>query len=180
VGKLCDRALRPDLAVFNTKDMTLATELARLYQRDLTRLGQEIEALPGDESLWQTTAGMTNSPGNLALHLEGNLREFVGRILGGVDYTRQRDLEFSTTGLTKDDVLSRVEVLKRLIPGAIEALSDEALGQEYPLVLFGAPMSSREMLLHLLGHLNYHLGQIDAQRRAIAAQGAITLAGLAK
>ena len=56
----------------------LAHELAALYTRDLTRLVQEISAFPDTATLWQTRAGITNSAGNLALHLEGNLREFIG------------------------------------------------------------------------------------------------------
>lgn len=68
----------------------LAPELAALYARDLTRLVQEISAFRDTVTLWQTRAGITNSAGNLALHLEGNLREFIGRQLGKVDYTRDR------------------------------------------------------------------------------------------
>ena len=68
----------------------LSAELAALYTRDLTRLVQELEAFPDTETLWQTRAGITNSAGNLALHLEGNLRQFIGRLLGQLDYTRDR------------------------------------------------------------------------------------------
>jgi|SRR5215471_695689 len=41
---------------------------------------------PTDELLWQTLPGVINSAGNLALHIEGNLSEFVGRQLGGLPY----------------------------------------------------------------------------------------------
>ena len=40
--------------------------------------GQDkIEAFPNDEALWQTLPGVMNSAGNLALHIEGNLREVL-------------------------------------------------------------------------------------------------------
>jgi hypothetical protein len=72
----------------------LASELAALFSRDITRLIQELQAFPDTASLWKTQPGVTNSAGNLALHLEGNLREYIGRQLGHVDYTRDRPAEF--------------------------------------------------------------------------------------
>ena len=59
--------------------MTDASGLAALFSRDLTRLIQELRAFPDDKLLWESLPGVTNSAGNLALHLEGNLREFIGR-----------------------------------------------------------------------------------------------------
>lgn len=84
----------------------LATELAALFARDLTRLRQQIEAFPDTTTLWVTAPGVSNAAGTLALQLEGNL------------------------------------------------------------------------LIHLSGHLNYHLGQIDYLRRVSTGSGAIPLAGL--
>lgn len=59
--------------------MTAKNDLAALFRRDLTRLGQQIAAFPNDEALWLTLPGVANTAGNLSLHIEGNLREFVGR-----------------------------------------------------------------------------------------------------
>ena len=81
--------------------MSTATDLAFLFSRDLTKLGKQIEAFPNDEALWQTLPGVLNPAGNLALHIEGNLREFVGRQLGKRPYKRNRELEFSLRGISK-------------------------------------------------------------------------------
>lgn len=62
--------------------MSFSNGLSMLFRRDLTRLNQQIEAFPDDASLWSVLPGITNSAGNLVLHLEGNLKEFVGRQLG--------------------------------------------------------------------------------------------------
>lgn len=75
--------------------MSIAIELAALVRRDLTRLLQQLQAFPNEAALWQTVPGISNSAGNLVLHLDGNLREYVGRQLGGLPYQRQRNLEFS-------------------------------------------------------------------------------------
>jgi hypothetical protein len=159
--------------------MNPATDLARLYRRDLTRLSQEIEAFPNDESLWMTAPGITNPAGNLVLHLVGNLREYVGRQLGGVPYRRDRPLEFSTRGVAKEELLARIGELLRTIPAVIERLSPEALERETTELVLDVPMSSQAVLVHLLAHLSWHLGQIDSLRRVVTGHGAIPLVGLA-
>src|SRR4051812_44605596 len=141
--------------------MSIAQELAGLFRRDLTRLLQQLHAFPQSAALWQCAPGVTNSAGNLMLHLEGNLREFVGRILGGVAYTRERDREFADREIPMAEMEARIGGLSRLVPDVIQALSPsqvEALFPENPL---GSPMSTQQFLIHLHGHLNYHLGQID-------------------
>ena len=76
----------------------MTTELAALYKRDLTRVIQEVQAFPDEASLWRIAPGVTNSAGNLVLHLEGNLREYIGRQLGGVAYTRRVRWSFRRVG----------------------------------------------------------------------------------
>jgi len=158
--------------------MTMTSDLAALYRRDLTRLGQQIEAFPNDDALWQTPPHFTNPPGNLVLHIEGNLREYVGRQLGNVPYKRNRPFEFSAKGVSKRELISRVAELRQVIPNVIEGLTPEQLEKEHPEVVLEVPMSTRAFLIHLYGHLNWHLGQIDSLRRALTGNGAIRLAGL--
>ena len=155
-----------------------STELATLFARDLVRLTQELRAFPNNDSLWRTAPGVTNSAGNLALHLEGNLREYIGRQLGNLPYTRQRPLEFSEKGLSVADVVARIEQVHATIPDVIRGLSPAALDAAYPEQVLGVPITTRQFLMHLYGHLNYHLGQIDYLRRITTGAGAITLAGL--
>jgi uncharacterized damage-inducible protein DinB len=156
----------------------LATELSALYARDLTRLVQEISAFPDTATLWQTRAGITNSAGNLALHLEGNLREFIGRQLGKMDYTRDRPREFTDAAIEQEGLIERLAAVREVIPRVIAHLSNDELEAPYPELYAGASLRTRQMLIHLNGHLNYHLGQIDYLRRVLTGEGAITLAGL--
>ena len=101
----------------------LATEISAIYARDLTRLVQEISAFPDTATLWQTRAGITNSAGNLALHLEGNLREFIGRQLGKMDYTRDRPREFTDTAIDQEELIERLAAVREVIPRVIAHLS---------------------------------------------------------
>jgi uncharacterized damage-inducible protein DinB len=153
--------------------MSLTSALAALFNRDLTKLRKQIEAFPNDELLWQALPGVTNSAGNLALHLEGNLRQFVGRQLGGLPYERKRALEFSSTGMSRDEISARVGELGSTIPSVIEELSLEQMGMEYPEVVIDVPMTTQQCLFHLYGHLNWHLGQIDYLRRMLVAERGI-------
>jgi len=75
--------------------MTIQMELAELFRRDITKVLLELRAFPDEAELWRTLPGVSNSAGNLVLCLEGNLREYVGRLLGGVAYERRRELRVS-------------------------------------------------------------------------------------
>lgn len=158
--------------------MSFSKGLSMLFRRDLTRLNQQIEAFPDDASLWSVLPGITNSAGNLVLHLEGNLKEFVGRQLGNLPYRRERELEFSSKGFGKADLAARVVELKEIIPSAIEALSSEQIAMEYPQVVLEKPLSTQDFLIHLYGHLNWHLGQIDYVRRIVTGKSAVKATGL--
>ena len=156
----------------------LATELAALFERDVTRLVQELRAFPDTPSLWRTLPGITNAAGTLALHLEGNLREYIGRQLGGRAYTRDRAAEFSVRALPQHELVARLGDVRDMVPAVVTALTDDVLATDYPEPMFGGPITTRQFLIHLNGHLNYHLGQIDYLRRAVTGAGAIVLSGL--
>jgi Protein of unknown function (DUF664) len=152
----------------------LASELAALFARDIARLIQELKAFPDTAAVWRTAPGVANAAGTLALHLEGNLREYIGRQLGQIEFTRDRPREFSARGLDRDDLIARIETVHETIPPVIARLSPA----QYPENVLGQPLSTRQFLVHLLGHLNYHLGQVDYLRRFATGKGAIELAGL--
>jgi hypothetical protein len=154
--------------------MSITNDLASLFRRDLAKLSQQVEAFPTDEALWQTLPGVTNAAGNLALHIEGNLREFVGRQLGNLPFERKRELEFSSKEISRDQLSTRLAELRQSIPAVIEELSVEQLEKEYPEVVLGAATSTQEFLIHLYGHLNWHLGQVDYLRRILIEDGGPT------
>ncbi len=158
--------------------MSLSAELALLYARDLKRLIQEIHAFPNDEAFWQVLPGVTNSAGNLALHLEGNLLEYIGRQLGGVAYSRQRPLEFSSKNIPAAEVAARLSKVLELVPRIVGGLSEEQLDAEYPERVHKSPITTRQFLFHLYGHFSYHLGQIDYLRRILTNGKAVDFVNL--
>jgi hypothetical protein len=154
------------------------TELAELFRRDLTRLTQELQAFTDEESLWWIAPGVSNSAGNLTLHLEGNLREYIGRQLGHVPYNRQRSFEFSLRDIPAAELMQRIRAVKEMVPGIVSSLTPMELQSTYPEMVFGAPISTLQLLLSLYGHLNYHMGQIDYLRRVLTGGTKIEFASL--
>ncbi len=158
--------------------MSFTRDLAVLFRRDLAMLYEQVKAFPDDQVLWQRLPGIANSPGNLVLHLEGNLREYIGRQLGKVPYSRQREMEFSSTGIGRAELGARIAELTTLIPGVLEGLSSAEMESEYPQVVLERALSTQAFLVHLYGHLNWHLGQIDYARRILTGDGAVQRPGI--
>jgi hypothetical protein len=152
--------------------MSFQQELAALFRRDLRRLVQELEAFPGDAYLWQTVPGISNPAGNLTLHLEGNLREYIGRVLGGVAYQRDRPYEFAAKAMPASGLIARIQAVEELIPTIIVNLSDEQLEADYTAHEQGI-IGTRQLLISLLGHFNFHLGQIGYLRRMLTEGSAV-------
>lgn len=156
----------------------MARELSELFRRDLARLIQELQAFPEGDAIWQKLPGVDNSAGNLTLHLEGNLREFIGRQLGQVPYARQRNLEFTLNDMSPRDLIVRIEDVRDVIPPVIARLSAGQLDALFPEKAFGAPISTQQFLLSLYGHFSYHLGQIDYLRRILTEGGSVQFVAL--
>ena len=155
-----------------------SNDLADLFRRDLATLVREVEAFPSDEMLWQTARGINNAAGNLVLHLEGNLREYIGRQLGGIEYVRDRPLEFSSRGISRRELAERIAELIAAIPPVIASLSVQQMESPFPEVVLERALSTHAFLIHLLAHLNWHMGQLDYLRRVLTGEGAIQRAKL--
>jgi uncharacterized damage-inducible protein DinB len=143
--------------------------LAQLYERDLTKLKGEIEQYE-EADLWRTRGEISNSAGNLCLHLTGNLKHFFGAVLGGTGYVRDRDAEFSSRNVSKQEMLSDIDATLGVVRSTLEKLTTDDFEKTYPIEVFGHPMTTGYFLTHLATHFNYHLGQINYHRRLLADQ----------
>lgn len=146
--------------------MTIA-ELASLYLRDLKTLRKEIAGFHEDADLWRTVHGISNSAGNLCLHLCGNLRHYIGHVLGGEDYVRDRPNEFAAKGLSKAWLMVEVASTEASIERGLGALSEHQCNAPFPAKLPMETSSTGHFLMHLYGHLSWHLGQINYLRRML-------------
>ena len=157
-------------------------DLRRVLVRDLRSLAAELDAYPDDATVWASPPGVPNSAGTLVLHLTGNLRHFVGARLGGSGYVRDRDAEFATRGVPRADLRQRVEVAVREVEAALAGMDPGRLREEFPDAVGGVRLSTGRLLLHLVAHTGYHLGQIDYHRRLVTGDprgvGAVAVAAL--
>lgn len=145
----------------------MTTSLIILYKRELNRLKDEISSYSEDTILWKTNCEVKNSGGNLTLHLIGNLNHFIGATLGNSEYIRQRDKEFNDKDVSREDIINQINELKVILENTFSSLTKEDLYKTYPINVFGKEMTTEYFLIHLYGHLNYHLGQINYHRRLL-------------
>lgn len=142
--------------------------LSELYERDLNKLKDEVSKYANEADLWKMGGEIPNSAGNLTLHLIGNLKHFIGTVLGGTAYVRDRDLEFSDNAVPRDLLIAGILETQSVVKGTLAKLSPDDLERQYPIEVFGRPMSTEYFLVHLSTHLNYHLGQINYHRRLLS------------
>jgi hypothetical protein len=145
----------------------MTNHLIQLFQRDLEKLKAELAAYPNEGSIWARAGDIRNPAGNLVLHLHGNLNHFVGKVLGGTDFVRDREAEFTDSGLPRAELIRMIEDTIRMLEDVLGRLGPDNLEQPYPLEVLGYPMTTGYFLIHLYGHLNWHLGQINYHRRLI-------------
>ena len=145
----------------------LTTELIKLFDRDLQKLKAEIEAYMNEEIIWQVRPEINNSAGNLCLHLMGNLNHYIGAQLGNTGYIRNRPLEFSDKNVPRATLIQQIEKTRQMLREIITNLTDEVLAQNHTEEYNNGQATNEYFLIHLYGHFNYHLGQINYHRRLI-------------
>ena len=146
------------------------TSLKAIFERDIGTLQKELAAYQNEENLWLVTGEVTNSAGNLFLHLCGNLKHFIGAVLGDSGYVRERDREFSDKKVSRADIAVNIDETLSVVSSTLEKLDPARLADDYPNRVFNnQPINTEMFLLHLSGHLMYHLGQINYHRRLLDA-----------
>jgi uncharacterized damage-inducible protein DinB len=141
--------------------------LTELYERDLNKLRDEIAGYTDENDLWKTSDGISNSAGNLCLHLTGNLKHFFGAVIGGTGYVRDRDAEFANKNISRSEMLADIDATRNVVLSTLAGLTEEDLDKPYPIEVFGQPMTTGYFVTHLATHFNYHLGQINYHRRLL-------------
>ena len=145
----------------------ITTVLISLFEKELDNLTEEIKAYEQDEQLWKMADGISNSGGNLCLHLTGNLQHFIGATIGESGYIRNREAEFKLKNIPKQKLLEEIENTKRIVPDTLEQVSKKELDSDFPIQVFDEPLTTEYFLVYLLRHLSYHIGQINYHRRLV-------------
>ena len=139
--------------------------LSTFFERDLDKIITEISLFENENDIWKIKEGILNSAGNLALHIIGNLNHFIGTTLGNTGYVRNRDEEFSLKDIPFETLIADINDLKETVKNTLSKLSSADLQNDFPIKIRDEVFSTQNMLVFLLAHLNYHLGQINYLRR---------------
>jgi uncharacterized damage-inducible protein DinB len=124
----------------------------------LPRIARCLRLLSQEEIWWRPNAA-SNSVGNLVLHLNGNVRQWIIAGLGGAPDTRQRDLEFQERGpISRRALLAR---LRRTVGKACRVLAHlSASDMTHTYSIQGFQKSGLEAVYHVTEHFSHHAGQI--------------------
>ncbi len=143
----------------------LKESFIELFDRDLKKLKDEISSFKNEKNLWMISGEVTNTAGNLCLHLCGNLKTFIGANLGHSGYVRNRDAEFASKDIPKDDLLKNIDETIESVNSSLTSIDEKELDHIYKQNFLQKNVSTAFFLVHLISHLNYHLGQINYLRR---------------
>ena len=160
----------------------IAGDVVALLTRELDGFKRELALFPDDQSVWRTVPGVTNSAGNLALHIAGGLQYLIGGVLGRTGYVRNRDQEFSRRSGARSEVVAELDRAMAVVREVLPQLSDGVLAANFPEPVLGVRFRTGRFLLHLCAHAAFHLGQAGYLRRAMtgdpASSGPLPLAPL--
>jgi uncharacterized damage-inducible protein DinB len=148
----------------------LPEDLADIFTRDLATLAEEVRSTP-NELLWKAMPGTINPVGTLAYHLCGNLQHFIGGILGGSGYVRNREAEFSHEHRSKELLITEIEKTSLAVKQALMQLTADDLNREMPdTPPHHKGRSVGYFLVQLVSHFARHSGQLNYLRRIASAQ----------
>jgi uncharacterized damage-inducible protein DinB len=141
--------------------------LKALFKRDLNKVKSEIELYKNESRIWHFEKNIANSAGNLCLHLVGNLNAYIGVGLAKTNYVRQRDLEFSLKNIARTELIKKIDDTLVVVEKGLNNLSEDQLKNNFPVKIWEKETEMEYTLIHLVTHLNYHLGQINYHRRLL-------------
>ena len=133
------------------------------------KLRASIAVLPPDKVWWRANE-QSNSVGNLLLHLNGNMRQWMVAGVGGESFTRRRSAEFEAReGAGVEQLLTALERTLADVDGILNGLSAEQLGERR--VIQGRELTVLDAIFHVTEHFAYHLGQIILIAKMFAPGG---------
>lgn len=141
------------------KPPAFCEEAVRLLQQDfLPRLRACVESLSEEEIWWRPNQNC-NSVGNLLLHLDGNLRQWIIAGVGGKPDIRLRDEEFAAReGKSGRELLATLEktlaeACREILKVPVNKLQQARKIQVYQVTILQA-------VFHVVEHFSHHLGQV--------------------
>lgn len=143
------------------RDLTsaLLEEVCRVVVHTYPRRIARCLELLSEEEIWWRPNPASNSVGNMVLHLQGNVRQWIIAGLGRQPDRRDRDREFAETGPIPRRTL--LDGMRRTLSEAREVLtnlSQPDLLHSYSIQ--GYRVTGLQAACHVAEHFAFHAGQI--------------------
>jgi len=131
-----------------------------VYFRHLGERVEKAATAVTPEQLWTKPFPFGNSIGHLILHLTGNLNHYIGALIAGSGYVRQREHEFTDhVPYPREELLARFHEAVDMVVRTLSAQDDAS---------FTMPVESQHPIQTRLGlflvcasHMNNHIGQMS-------------------
>jgi hypothetical protein len=144
-----------------TPDLTpafLAFSRAKLLDQYWPRLRASVESLTADQ-LWWRPNDASNSIGNLVLHLDGNVRQWLVASFNRQPDTRQRPAEFAgRDGIPAGVLLDRLAATLDEAAKVLARLTADDLAA--PMQIQGYHVTGLAAVYQVVEHFGLHYGQI--------------------
>jgi uncharacterized damage-inducible protein DinB len=137
---------------------TVSDEFARYIEHLAGRVERAARSVPQDK-LYVKPFPFGNSIGHLILHLTGNLNHYIGAVIAGTGYVRDRPREFTEpTPPPAEVALERFRDAVTMVIRTIAALDDAGWQVQ---ITDQPPVRTRfGLVLVCAAHMNNHIGQM--------------------
>jgi uncharacterized damage-inducible protein DinB len=159
----------PDQEELSMMNGQLAAAFRRFATEKLAQNMTQIErcaALLRPAQVWHRDNDHTNSVGNLILHLDGNIRQWIVAGLGGAVFERDRPAEFAARGpLPVDPIVTKLRATTDAARAVIADLQPADLARTFEIQ--GYAVTGLVAVAHVVEHASFHTGQIVHVTKAL-------------
>ena len=149
-------------------DLFLKKSRSLLTEEYLPKIDLSLAGLTAEDVWWRPNA-VSNSIGNLMLHLAGNVTQWILGGVGGHPYARHRQQEFDErTPFPTSDLVARLSSVVLSADGVIAGLDATTLAERRQIQ--GYEVSVLEAVYHVVEHFGMHTGQIILLSKARSAR----------
>lgn len=142
----------------NTSTLFLEFSRRKLLEHYWPRLRACVESL-SDEQVWWRPNGSSNSIGNLLLHLNGNVGQWLVASFNRMEDRRDRPVEFNAQGgISGAALLARLATTMQQASEVLSRLTEADLLA--PFEIQGYHVTGLDAVYQVIEHFGLHYGQI--------------------
>ena len=131
----------------------------------LTKIKHCVDQLD-EAQIWLRPQASLNSVGNLLLHLDGNLTQWIVCGIGGAEDQRDRPAEFAASGsVPKNDLIQRLDAAVANARAAMDRLSGDELLRVRRIQ--GFEVTGLAAIFHSIPHFRGHTQEIVHMTRLL-------------